>query len=112
MEPHAGVGFAGRLRRVAAHLCVNSALQADAAAAAPKLLRLAFVGCGQICHAHLNGINALAAGRVVVTACIDRSVERAEELAGLVAAGPAGHGARPAAFESLEARHAWVSRVI
>jgi UDP-N-acetyl-2-amino-2-deoxyglucuronate dehydrogenase len=65
------------------------------------VLRLAFVGCGSICHAHLNGLNALAADLIQVTACIDTSAERASELADLVGATAAGRGARPTTFKSL-----------
>jgi len=69
--------------------------------AVPQKLRLAFVGCGSICHAHLNGLNALAADRIRVTVCIDTSEERANELAGIIAATAAGGGSRPATFSSL-----------
>ena len=70
-------------------------------AAAGGLVKLAFIGCGQICHAHLNGLNALAADRIHVTVCIDTSGERAAEVAGLAREGAAGHGETPATFSSL-----------
>ena len=70
-------------------------------AAAGGLVKLAFIGCGQICHAHLNGLNALAADRIQVTVCIDTSAERAAEVAGLAREGAAGHGETPATFSSL-----------
>ena len=62
----------------------------------PKL-RLAFIGCGQICHAHLNGLNALAADHVRVTVCIDPSA-RAKEVADLVGQTEAGDGSIPRTF--------------
>ena len=64
-------------------------------------MRLAFVGCGTICHAHLSGLNALAASLIQVTVCIDTSLERADEVAQIVGATAAGGGSRPATFGSL-----------
>ena len=64
-------------------------------------LRLCFVGCGSICHAHLNGLAALAASRITVTCCIDASPERAAEIAALVHSSPAGSTTPPATFTSL-----------
>lgn len=87
-----------RLRALNTHLSPQGA----AAQQQPKKLKLAFIGCGSICHAHLNGLNALASDSIQVTACIDPS-GRAEEMASLVGQTAAGGGATPAIFPSLAA---------
>lgn len=64
-----------------------------------RSLRLALVGCGQISHAHLAGIQAICRGFVEVTVLIDPERDRAEKLAELVVTGG---GTAPAIFESLD----------
>lgn len=89
-------------RLQALHTQLLGPVQSDATASnAPKKVRLAFIGCGQICHAHLNGLNALAAEHIQVTVCIDPS-ERAEEVAALVSKTEAGGGSRPQTFVSCQ----------
>ena len=73
---------------------------ASASDGSAKKVRLALIGCGSICHAHLNGLNALAAEHIQVTACIDPS-ERADEMAALVGQTAAGGGDTPRTFASL-----------
>ncbi len=100
-------GPARRLRALGAQLHPPPAASQPAAASssasgsADGRLRLALVGCGSICHAHLNGLAALAASRITVTCCIDASPERAAEIAALVHGSPAGSDTPPATFTSL-----------
>lgn len=72
-----------------------------AATTAHQPLRLAFIGCGQICNAHLNALNAIASEQIQVTVCIDAVLSRAEEMATQVARTSAGHGAKPTVHASL-----------
>ena len=83
----------GRLQALHTHLGHSDA----AAGGTQPKLRLAFIGCGQICHAHLNGLNALAADHIQVTVCIDPSA-RAQEMAALVGQTEAGNGSTPKTF--------------
>jgi hypothetical protein len=93
----------GRLQAVQKQLDPRSDARAsvDGASGSKRLskVRLAFIGCGTICHAHLNGLNALAADLIQVTVCIDPS-ERAKEVALLVSETEAGAGSTPKIFVS------------
>lgn len=96
-----------RLHRIGVQIgtrgCVQHQPAAAAASSPGSVLRLAFIGCGQICNAHLNALNAIAADLVHVTVCIDAVAARGEEMAGLVASSAAGHGTRPGSYASLAA---------
>ena len=93
-------GPARRLRALRAQLHPPPA-SSSAGSEDDGRLRLCFIGCGSICHAHLNGLAALAASRITVTCCIDASPERAAEIATLVHGSPAGSDTPPATFTSL-----------
>eukprot|EP01052_Picozoa_sp_SAG31_P015336 SAG31_NODE_983_length_10554_cov_6.049259_6_plen_254_part_00 len=89
-----------RLRHIGRQIKDPPSAAAPANAGSTRL-KIAFVGCGQICHAHLNAANAISATKIHVAVCIDAVDGRAEEVALVVGRSAVGHGEKPKTFKSL-----------